>query len=222
MTRGILLAGNESPLLFALSDEAAKRVQSHVAAYIPRDALPRTGAQAKPQAAEAGRLEWNPSSPVSACTLVLEAQNRLGHIDDAILVCVPPAYRAAPDALSLIELDRFIDTNIKSWFFLARELAAVFQKRASGTLTLALQGTSAASREEAPDLAGPAAAASFRALTQSLLSASANAPYNTMGFLLPESGEENAFAAHVFKTMEEGRKNSGKWHKYGKFGLFGR
>jgi hypothetical protein len=44
-----------------------------------------------------------------------------------------------------------------------------------------------------------------------------------MGFSTPEAGEENAFAAYVFKTMEEGKRNSGKWHKHGgKFAFLGR
>jgi hypothetical protein len=34
-----------------------------------------------------------------------------------------------------------------------------------------------------------------------------------------EGGEENAFAAYVFKNIEEGKRNSGKWNKYGKLGF---
>jgi NAD(P)-dependent dehydrogenase (short-subunit alcohol dehydrogenase family) len=219
MTRGILITGNESSLLFALSAEAAKRVQSHLAAYIPHDSGDTSWAR-QDKTYNAGKIEWRAESPVSARALVLEAQRRLDHIDDAVLVCVPPPYRKAPEALTPVEIDRFIDAHIKSWFFLAHELTAAFQSSAAGTLALVLRAP-ALSRDGPVDLAGPSAAAAFRALAQGLLLSAADAVYNIMGFFTHEPGLESAFAAHIFKTMEEGKKNSGKWHKFGKFPLLG-
>ena len=216
MTRGIFIVGNESSLLSAAGVEAGKRVKQYVTARIP--SVP---GETPPRPASAGNLEWNPASPVSARMLVLTARNLLEHIDEALLICVPPAYRRPPEDMIPAEIDRLIDYNIKGWFFLARELASEFKRQGSGTLVVAVQDARAASREDA-DLAGTAAAAAFRAFAQSLLPASANAPYLTMGFSAPESGPESAFAAYMFKIMEAGKRNSGKWHKFGKFSLFNR
>jgi NAD(P)-dependent dehydrogenase (short-subunit alcohol dehydrogenase family) len=216
MTRGIFIVGNESSLLSAAGVEAGKRVKHYITARIP-SILGETPSRP----ASAGNLEWNPASPVSTRTLVLTARNLLDHIDEALLICVPPAYRRPLEDMIPAEIDRLVDYNIKGWFFLARELASEFIRRGSGTLVLAVQDERAASREDG-DLAGPAAAAAFRAFARSLLPASANAPYLTMGFSAPEPGSESAFAAYMFRIMEEGKRNSGKWHKFGKFSLFNR
>ncbi|MDR2759633.1 MAG: hypothetical protein LBB78_09665, partial [Spirochaetaceae bacterium] len=76
---------------------------------------------------------------------------------------------------------------------------------------------------ESVDLTGPSMAASFRALAQGLLAASIGEPYEVLAFSSSDAGEEAAFASFIFKIMEENNKrNTGKWHKFGKLGLFGR
>jgi len=232
MTRGILIAGNESPLFSALCAEAAKRVEKYAVTFIPWDQPPGNtrNAPADRQPAAGAQtaanrriiLEWNPASPVSAKALVLSAVNAMKHIDDAILVCVPPVCRKNVEDFSAEEINRFIDCNVKGWFFLVRELAAAFKARGKGTLSLALQESSANSGGDIPDLPGPAASSAFHSFAQGILLSSFNASYDVMGFSSSEPGEENAFAAFVFKIMEEEKRNSGKWHKYGKIGLFGR
>jgi NAD(P)-dependent dehydrogenase (short-subunit alcohol dehydrogenase family) len=244
VTRGILIAGNESSLFSALGAEAAKRVKSFAAAPIPHgSAGGRTEDGPRPENpagnVERGKapgrggdpahiLDWNPGSPVSGRTLVLAAQSHLEHIDDALLVCVPPAYRRPPEELAPAEIDRLIDYNIKGWFFLVRELAGVFKKRArenmgagGGTLAMILKDLGAGSRDDLPDLAGSAIASAFKSFAQDLLISTVNAPYTVMGFSSREPGDETAFAAYIFKTMEDGR-HAGKWHKYGRQGFFGR
>jgi NAD(P)-dependent dehydrogenase (short-subunit alcohol dehydrogenase family) len=237
MTRGILIAGNESSLLSALGAEAVKRVKNCAAALIPHGGEPgerqtENGAQTESGENPVVYLDWNPASPVSARTLVLAARSRLEHIDDAILVCVPPAYRRPPEELAPAEIDRLIDCNVKGWFFLVRELAGVFKKRArekkeagvlgesGGTLALVLKDIGADSRDDLPDLAGPAIAAAFRSFAQGLLIS--NVPYTATAFSSREPGEEAAFAAYIFKTLDDEKRNAGKWHKYGKAGFFGR
>ena len=219
MSRGILIAGNESSLLTALCVEAAKRVENYAVAFIPRE-------KEETDTVSGDRrilIDWNPSSPISAKTLVLACQNKIHAIDDAILVCVPPAYRKKAEELSVVEIDQLIDHNIKGWFFLVRELVAEFEKRGRGNLSLVLASElGPGSKEDKADLVGPITVSAFRSFAQGILLSSFNASYNAMGFSPSEPGEENAFAAYVFKTMEDEKKNSGKWHKYGKFGFFGK
>jgi NAD(P)-dependent dehydrogenase (short-subunit alcohol dehydrogenase family) len=214
MAKGILIAGNESSLFTALCRGAAKRADAFASAPIP------AGIKTEQPPAPGIVVDWNPSSPISARTLVLEGLNRMEQIDEAVLVCVPPAYRRLPHELSPAELDRMIDFNIKGWFFLVKEICSVFESRGKGTLALVLSELAAA--EDTPDLLGPVAISAFRAFAQSIVLSLLAVPYNAMGFSSAEAGEEEAFAAFVFKTIDDGKKSAGKWHKYGKFGLFRR
>ncbi|MDR1142708.1 MAG: hypothetical protein LBK77_00635 [Spirochaetaceae bacterium] len=218
MTRGIFVAGNESALFSAVGVEAVKRVERFAAAVISRDGTEAETGNPREDTRRMA-LDWNSGSPISARALVLEAAGKLEHIDDAVLVCVPPAYRRSAEGLFPADIDRLIDDNLKSWYFLVRELLGVFRARKAGTLALALLETGG-QKNGSPDLIGPAVASAFRAFAHNVLLSAAGAPYAAMGFSCSEPGGENAFAAYIFKILDEGKKNSGKWHKYGK--LFGR
>jgi hypothetical protein len=212
----------------AVAAEAGKRVEQYAAAFIP-NRFPDSGHE-HPQPVEGGKsrisLDWNPGSPISARTLVLAAENRLDRIDEAILVCTPLPVRRSVEHLASADIDIVVNDHIKSWFFLVKELAAVFTSRNAGTLALVLSDTGAVNAkgrvpEEAPDLLGPSVSASFRAFVQELLSTAPLKPYQTLAFS-SETGEDAEFAAYIFKTIEENsRKNTGRWHKFGRLGIFG-
>jgi NAD(P)-dependent dehydrogenase (short-subunit alcohol dehydrogenase family) len=224
MTRGILIGGNESSLFFALAAEAAKRVETFAAAPIPnRFPLPSADGMASAAVPEGSiPLQWNPASPISARSLVLAAENRLGRVDDAILVCSPPAVYRNAETLLPSEVEIMVNDHIKGWFFLVRELALVFRTRQRGTLALVVPDIAAGiGRDAAADLLGPPAAASFRAFAQGLLSSSASEPFQTLAFSSSEAGQEAGFAAWLFKVIDDaGKKNSGKWHKFTRFAFF--
>jgi hypothetical protein len=236
MTRGILIAGNEAPLTVMTAREAARRVDTVATALIPN----RLGGNAPAGALAIGEgssqipLNWNPGSPVSARSLVLGAVNRLGRIDDAILVCSPPAIRKRPAELSPNDIELLVNDHIKGWFSLVRELALYFRSRAGfapehpqggpggyGSLVLVIPGISPGGKEDAADIAGPAAAAAFRGFAQSVLAAGSGEPYRTLGFSSGEAGGEEEFAAYIFKIIDEGnRRDSGKWFKFGRLNIF--
>jgi hypothetical protein len=228
MTRGILIAGNLSSLCTAVETEIAKRVEHFALALIPNrlsgSANPAPG-RPPPSGHEAGiPLAWNPGSPVSARTLVIAAENRLKQINEAILICAPPSVRQAAADLSPADIEIIASDHIKGWFYLVKELAAVFRARQAGSLALVFPETGpGGGRDDAPDILGPAVLASFRAFTQGVLASALNEPYQTMAFSLSEAGAEAAFAAFIVKQLDEGGKRSkGKWHKFGKLNLFGR
>jgi hypothetical protein len=224
MIRGILIAGVESSLSEAVAAEAEKRVEQYAAAFILNRLDP---ARDKPRPAEGRKariaLDWNPGSPISARTLVLAAENRLDHVDEAIVVCAPPTVRRPAEQLAPADIDIAVNDYIKGWFFLVKELTAAFKARNAGTLALVLSEAAAGNdKREAPDLIGPSVSASFRAFVQGLLAAAPNKPYQTLAFS-SETGEDAEFAAYIFKIIEENNKrNLGRWHKYGRLGLFGR
>ncbi len=227
MTRGILVAGNEGPTVQALAAEAKKRVQSAVFAFPPA-LFGFSEPTEEPIKAHAGAfsdgdsvLPWNPASALSARALTIGAENRLGQIDEAILVCAPPAVRRRPDELPPAKLDAFIDSWLKGWFFLSRELTIAFRARKSGTLALVLSEVGLSTqKDEAPDLIGGVVAAAFQAFAQGLLAASFQEPYRVLAFSQADSPDDTGFSAFVFRVLDEANKrNSGRWHKYGR-GLF--
>jgi hypothetical protein len=223
MARGILIAGNESSLSEAIAAEAAKRVEAFAAAFIPRHA----GEQVRGKPFPGGGsprfpLRWNPGSPISARSLVLAAENRLEQVDEAILICTPPSVYERAEELVPSEIETTVNNHIKGWFFLVRELTSLFKARNRGVLSLVLSDLGGG-KDEAVDMMGPSVAASFRAFTQGLLASSFSEPYHVLAFSSSEIGEEGAFAAFVFKVMEEkNKRNTGKWHRYGRLGFFGR
>jgi hypothetical protein len=223
MIRGILIAGNESALFSAAAAEASKRVEAFACAPIPNPFPRPEPAAVRPETAKGKfSLQWNPGSPISARTLTLAAGNRLGQINNAVLICSPPGMFRPAEALVPGETESLINDHIKGWFFLVRELALVFRAQNGGTLALVVPDVLPGGGKDSPaDLFGPAAAASFKALTQGLLVSAANEPFEILGFTTAEAGAESGFAEWFFKIIDEGgRKNSGKWFKYSRLGLF--
>jgi len=220
MTRGIFLAGNESALSRAIEAETINRVEQFAAALIPNrlsGGLKNT-AQEIPQRMQ---LDWNPSSSISARTLVIAAENRLERIDEAILICSPPSIRSSASSLPLSDVEILINDHIKGWFFLVKELSAVFSARKQGTLALVFSDISSSGKDDAADVLGPCALASFRALTNGLLAAAHAEPYITVGFSHSDAGNESPFAAFIYKNIDDiTNRSNGKLHKYGKFSFF--
>ena len=226
MTRGILIAGNESSLYNAASAEALKRVTSFAYALIPnRFPLPegRVVSVQKTEPPEGAiPLAWNPANSISARTLVLAAENRLTKINDAILICSPPAAFKTAEALLPEEIEITVNDHIKGWFFLVRELAQYFRRVGSGTLSLVVPENRDSWNKNAPsDLLGSSASAAFRSLSQGIIDSSLNEAYQVMGFTGSDAGQEDEFASWFFKIADEASaKYSGRWHNYSKRGFF--
>ncbi|MDR3020092.1 MAG: hypothetical protein LBU66_04235 [Treponema sp.] len=222
MTRSIFIAGNESALSRAIETETANRVNQYAVALIPNRLTGTSAAKVSHEEEEKRlALDWNPSSPISARTLALAAENRLGRIDEAILVCSPPSIRSSAAALSLSDVEIMINDHIKGWFFLVKELAAVFTSRKHGTLALVYPDITSAGKDDAADILGPSSLAAFRALTSGLLAAAHSEPYITTGFSFSDTGNETAFATFLFKQIDDiNKRSNGKLFKFGKFNFF--
>ena len=223
MTRGILLAGNESTLSRAIEAETAARVNQFAAALIPNRLSTANAAvkQSTPEMKARISLDWNPASPLSARTLALAAENRLKQINTAILICSPPSIRSSTADIPLSDVEIMTNDHIKGWFFLVKELAAVFTERNNGILALVYHDIASSGKDDAAELLGPSAIASFRALTNGLLSAAHNERYVTVGFSTSDTGNEAAFAAFIYKSLDElTNRSNGKLFKFGKFSFF--
>ncbi|MDR0448340.1 MAG: hypothetical protein LBH07_06700 [Treponema sp.] len=224
MTRGILITGNETSLLAATAAEAAKRTESFATVLVPNrfsDLKSQDGESVMPKVELSDRaipLSWNPASSISARTMVLAAENRLGQINDAILICSPPAAFKTP---APEEIEFFVNNQIKGWFFLIQDLLKYFRRTGKGSLSLVAPEISSGGKNTQVDLMGPPALASFQSFTQGILASSVNEPFLVMGFTGAEAGVEEEFAAWLFKVIDEGnKKNSGRWQKFSKIKFF--
>ena len=224
MTRGILIAGNESTLLSAVAAEAAKRVESFALAVIP-NRFPRPDGVPPVKAENTGKsipLPWNSGSSISGRSLVLAAENRLVQINNAILICSPPAVFKTAGAVAPEEIEILINDHIKGWFFLIRELILYFRRTPSCSLSLVVPEPSpAGGKNVQTDILGPSAAASFKSFANGILASALDEPFLTMGFTGLDAGAEAAFALWLFKIIDAGeKKSSGRWHKHSKRGFF--
>jgi len=222
MTRGIFIAGNESSLFSAIAAETANKVESYATAIIPNRFPQRDGGQPLKADLPGGEisLSWNPASPISARTVILAAENRLGKISDCILVCSPPAVYRPPDGLAPEEIEILVDDHIKGWFFLIRELIIYFRRAASGSLSFVALETRVGKNIHS-DLLGSSATACFANYAEAVLASSVNEPFQAMGFYGSETSEKSQFTSWLFKTIDEGSKrNSGRWHKFSKLPFF--
>jgi hypothetical protein len=128
-----------------------------------------------------------------------------------------------------------INDHIKGWFFLIKELTAIFASRRQGTLVFVYPDThNNTGKDDTADILGPSALAAFRAVVNGLLAAAHSEPYTTIGFSTTETGNEAAFASFIFKNIEKhitgtgnltgsltGIKHSnGKLYKFGKLNFF--
>ena len=224
MTRGILIAGNESSLFSAALLEAAKRVETFCYAPIPnRFILPQGSSPPRSSSLEnAIPLSWNPSSPISARTLILAAENQMKQINNAILICSPPGVYKTPETLSPEEIEILVNDHMKGWFFLVRELCQYFLRTGSGSLSLVAPESQARGRASTQtDLLGPSAASSFRLFAQALVSSEGGRQFQIMGFSSPEAGgTEEAFAEWLFGKIDRSSpREGGRWHRFPKWPL---
>jgi len=225
MSKGILIAGNDSALLSAIEAETAERTGRYALAFIPNRFSEfrgkSSGATAASQESARILLDWNPGSPVSARSLVLASENRLERIDEALLVCAPPSISCAAADLKHVDVEVMANDNIKSWFFLVRELAASFKRRGQGTLALVYPEAGIGGKGDDADILGSVAVASFRSLAQRLLATATGEAYVVQGFTSGETGNEAAFASFIFKQLDDTKRRAGgKLHKYGRSGFF--
>ena len=215
-----MIAGNESALSRAIEAETVNRVEQYTAALIP-NRLSGAPKNSPPEIIQRLSLDWNPSSPISARSLTLAAENRLERIDEAILICSPPSIRSSAEELPLSDIEIIINDHIKGWFYLVKEIAALFFARKCGTLALVYTDTASSGKDDAADVLGPSALASFRALTHGLLAAAHTEPYITVGFSTSDAGNESSFASFIYKSLDDiSKRSNGKHFKHGKFNFF--
>lgn len=165
---------------------------------------------------------WNRRSPLSARSVVIRAANVLETIDEAFIVYSSSDERFHPfHEISPADIELKIDSDVKGYIFLVKEIIAQFSRQRNGVVSLVLQHPSSAfgSPLEA------AAAASFRSVGEQLFAAYQNEPFVLRGFE-STTADVKEFARYLFASGREISERArwrwrGRWQRFsGKSGLF--
>ena len=162
-------------------------------------------------------LFWNPRSPISSRTVFLNAVEKLGRIDEAIIVCGPLGDSEGLHEMKPVHIESRVDSYVKGMLFLAREALSYFQTRGEGTVSfvLYLAGMEVLTPVDA------AVVGAFRAAVSAIFTFYEKESVLVRGF---EAGvdAEAEFTDYVLTHFtEKPHKSGGRWNRYtGKSGLF--
>ena len=216
----ILLAGTAGRLLTELTEEtlvrgnrAAVTTPLEETENAPAGAESITGAKANKNL---HYMAWNLRSPLSARSIVMDAFNTLGSVDEALVVFSADTGKKEFHEMSFADMEKALDESIKSFFFLGKEIFSAFQRQKRGALSFALHdgGVEVLPPPQA------AACAAFRAFASSLFAQYQNEAFGLYGYYSSEA-QTRAFAR--FLSTSEGRteKAARRWLRFsGKPGLF--
>ncbi len=215
MERHVLIAGRGSAVLEALVQEAIG-AKARVLRTLD-------SGQDKPPVPEGsedllGLTIWNRRSPLSARSVVIRAANVLSNIDEAFIVYSSSDEKFRPfHELSPTDIELKVDSDVKGYLFLTKEVLAQLSRQRGGTISLVFQhpGAILGSPLEA------VASAGFRSTGDELFMAYQNEPIILRGFE-STAGDVNEFARYVFAAgTEKAERTRGKWQRFtGKSGLF--
>lgn len=171
MNNTVLIAGGFSPINTYLA-EAAERTDNKV--------LTADSSHSKNSA-----FTWNPASPISARSLILQAENTFETIGTVILPFDADSYEDYYSKLSVETISKGVDNMFLGYFYIVSELIARFEKYGQGNLVFFYNDNS----EKEKGILASSAAASFCALAKKTASLYAGKP---MGVILVKN-ESNEF-----------------------------
>jgi hypothetical protein len=169
-------------------------------------------------------VEWNKASPVSARAAIIETENRLTKIDEAVLFFDTPMFASRYPTFSAANSSRALDDMIAGYLHITRELLERVPKRGRGSFVFLLKET-AADSPSALSQAGILAqtgAAAFRAFSERI--AYAYAQENSVRvflFLAAAQQGDGEIARWLFSYLDESNRDQSssgtkqKWVKCG-------
>ena len=131
-------------------------------------------------------IPWNRRSPLSARNVLLGALNSFKKIDEAVILYTPDGDSRQLHELPAPVIEEMIDSQIKSQFFMLKEILLYFAKERKGVVSLIMhtEGTETLAPLDA------IAMSSFEALTESVFTFYQKEPFfvNAFKSSLPRPG----------------------------------
>ena len=197
MTKTTLVAGKDMPACTKFADTLAQSGRRVVACGDYEDIKDESGTTERQQklmdmASGVSTVQWNRGSPISARTLILNAESVFKTLDEVVLYFDEELYASRANQVDLQECSRGSNEMVLSYQYLTLEALNRFRARKTeenpGTLIYLLkEGPSAADAVRAPSLrngaysiASPvvaAAATSFMAFAENIAAIYGDLPY---------------------------------------------
>ncbi len=123
MNKTILIAGKDAP---AGGFFATAAIESGRNALIT---VPQGLAQHEEETNSEQQLVWNRSSPISSRSLIVQAENKYSHIDEALLIFDASNYATRFSVFDAACFTRAVDEMMLGYFYLTTELLQRFEQR---------------------------------------------------------------------------------------------
>jgi NADP-dependent 3-hydroxy acid dehydrogenase YdfG len=204
----ILLAGTFGELLSELAEEELAAGNRVALTTRPGETASARAGSGENQSLRA--VAWNPRSPLSARTVVSEALNSLGLIDEALIVFSADAGKKDFHELAFADMEKTVDESVKSFFFLVKEVFTALQRQKKGVLSFAHHdgGVEVLPPPQA------AASAAFRAFASSLFAQYQNETFALYGYY-SSSAQTRGFARFLSsRAGSRTEKTSRRWVKF--------
>lgn len=207
MNGSLLITGRETELGSLIVRKLLDQKLSVISTE-PTDSIPLVDADGNPYSQYRG-ISWNARSPLSARNVVLELINGKNEVDTALIILPTSVDNRPFHEVPSSTIDTSIDTEIKSHFFLVKEILGFFQKRGNGKLVFILY-------KGGTDALPPVSAAVYGCLHEfvsSLFVFYQNERVDLLGYESNTPYPEE-FADYIVQGISE-TNGVGRWQKYG-------
>ena len=208
MERTVLITGRQSSFTDDLLQESLARGFKVFATYDPTGEEPEV-----PDGFgdDLTYIQWNQRSPISARSVLLEAENSTDSLDELFVV-----FGIQPVTLPFHEtpasrVEEIVDGTVKGYLFMLREALGLALRRGGGNVNILIQDRGT---ELVPPLEA-AATGAFLSAARALMTYYEEEPVQIRGF--HSAGKEGReFARFVLDTIrDKGEKSAGRWNKFG-------
>jgi NAD(P)-dependent dehydrogenase (short-subunit alcohol dehydrogenase family) len=214
MERTLLITGRQSPLVDDLLQEALSRHFSVMATYDPKAGEPEL-----PDGFgdDLIYVEWNRRSPISARSVLLQAENVAGDLEEIFVVYSSEGVSVPFHETQASKIEEVVDGAVKGYLFLLREALSHALRRGGTGVNIVIQDTGG---ELLPPLEA-AVSGSFLTAARALMTFYPEEAVQIRGFQ-STSVESREFAKQILDTIrDKGEKAAGRWTKFGgRGGLF--
>ncbi len=133
MGKACLVTGKSGPLLVEIVRQAADRQRQVLVTRSGRMDLGQTDEETT------STFSWNRRSAISARSAVLHATNLYGALDEAIVIFAPTSDTETFHESSIGGIENRVDSEVKGYIYILREILGQMVKQGSGRVVLVLQ-----------------------------------------------------------------------------------
>lgn len=208
MEQSVLITGKQSTFTDDLIQESTKRVSRVFASYDQTDTPPEVP---DTFGETLNYIPWTRRSLISARSLILSIDQSDLVPSRAIVVCAPEGLNSSLHETEPVKIEEAIDSAVKGYLFVIRELVSYFVKRNGGDLTIIWYDPGV---EVFPPV-DAAIAGAVQHLTQSMLTFYENEPIAIRVLSASDADSRSVARWALEQIYDREEKSAGRTQKYG-------